>query len=141
MPRPGSVIEKSKDFKGAMIRLIKNLNPWKYIMVMALSLALISAILALVAPNKLSDFADTISDGLIPKTEMIQKVSEEIGKNISFSLTQDKIGKLFTNVELSSAEANHVVQTFNKISNADKADVISLMLEFNSSAFLYANFN
>ena len=34
MPRPGPrVEEKSKDFKGSMIRLLKNLNPWKYILV------------------------------------------------------------------------------------------------------------
>ena len=119
MPRPGKVVEKSKDFKGSMIRLIKNLSPWKYIMIMALSLALISAILALVAPNKLSDFADTISEGLVPKTEMIEKVSEEIGKNIALSMTQEKIGELFTNVELSSSEASDVSDVFNKLKDAE----------------------
>ena len=55
MPRPGGPRghEVSKDFKGSMIRLIKNLAPWKIIMIFALSLALISAILSLIAPNKL----------------------------------------------------------------------------------------
>lgn len=70
MPRPGRGnmnVEKSKDFKGSMFRLIKNLSPWKVMMVGALILAMVSAILALIAPHKLSDFADLISVGLTGK--------------------------------------------------------------------------
>ena len=84
MPRPGrgpGNFEKSKDFKGSMIRLIKNLKPWKYLMGLALVLAMISAILALVAPNRLSKFADLIGAGLVPDTELMQTIGEEIGKN------------------------------------------------------------
>ena len=71
MPRPmggpgGRVPEKSKDFKGAMKRLFNSLNRWRYLLVFALFLALASAILSLIAPDKLSDFADVISDGLVP---------------------------------------------------------------------------
>ena len=85
MPRPGGRgpgnFEKSKDFKGSMIRLIKNLKPWKFIMIMALILAMISAILALIAPNRLSKFADLIGEGLIPNTKMFEVISEEMKKN------------------------------------------------------------
>ena len=86
MPRPGGRgpgnFEKSKDFKGSMIRLIKNLKPWKYIMGLALALAMISAILALVAPNRLSKFADLIGEGLVPNTQMMQTIGEEINDNL-----------------------------------------------------------
>ena len=83
MPRPGRGpnFEKSKDFKGSMIRLIKNLKPWKFIMVLALALAMISAILALIAPNKLSKFADLIGEGLVPNTEVLQEIGTEMSKN------------------------------------------------------------
>ena len=83
MPRPGRGpnFEKSKDFKGSMIRLIKNLKPWKFIMVMALALAMLSAILALIAPNKLSKFADLIGEGLVPNIEVLQEIGTEISKN------------------------------------------------------------
>ena len=85
MPRPGGRgpgnFEKSKDFKGSMIRLIKNLKPWKYLMGLALTLAMISAILALVAPNRLSKFADLIGEGLVPDTEMLQTIMTEVSKN------------------------------------------------------------
>ena len=85
MPRPGGgagSFEQSKDFKGSMIRLIKNLKPWKFIMIMALSLAMLSAILALVAPNKLSKFADLIGEGLVPRTEVMQEIATEMQKNV-----------------------------------------------------------
>ena len=85
MPRPGGRgpgnFEKSKDFKGSMIRLLKNLKPWKFIMGLALVLAMISAILALIAPNKLSSFADLIGEGLVPNTKMLEKITTEIKDN------------------------------------------------------------
>lgn len=85
MPRPGGRgpgnFEKSKDFKGSMIRLIKNLKPWKFIMILALILAMTSAILALIAPNRLSKFADLIGEGLVPNTKMFEVISEEMKKN------------------------------------------------------------
>ena len=85
MPRPGGRgpgnFEKSKDFKGSMIRLIKNLKPWKFIMIIALALAMISAILALIAPNRLSKFADLIGEGLVPNTKMFEVISEEMMNN------------------------------------------------------------
>lgn len=84
MPRPGrNTPEKSKDFFGSIKRLIRNLKPWKYIMIIALTLAMTSAILALIAPNKLSDFADTISKGLVPKTDKLEEISSKITENLS----------------------------------------------------------
>ena len=65
--------EVSKDFKGSMIRLIKNLAPWKWTMIFALTVAMISAILALITPDKLSEFADVISVGLVsPSIDMVE---------------------------------------------------------------------
>ena len=67
MPRPpGLVSEKSKDFKGSMKRLIKSLNKWKYSLMVALVFAFISAILGLIAPNRLSDLTNEITKGLQP---------------------------------------------------------------------------
>ena len=69
MPRPmgrRGIPEKSKDFKGSMIRLFKNLDKYKYLLIGALVIAFISAILSLVAPDKLSDLTDTITNGIKP---------------------------------------------------------------------------
>jgi len=65
-PGGGRVPEKSKDFKGSMKRLFANLEKWRYLFIFALILAMMSAILSLNAPNKLSDFTDVITEGLTP---------------------------------------------------------------------------
>ena len=80
MPRPGGmkVGEKSKDFKGSMIRLFNNLDKWKKMLVICIFLALISAILSTIAPNKLSDLTNVISEGIKPNTKNLQLVSEKI---------------------------------------------------------------
>ena len=77
MPRPPrGVPEKSKDFKGSMKRLIKNLNKWKYSLIIALVFAFISSILGLITPNKLSSLTDEITNGLKPN------INEEVITNI-----------------------------------------------------------
>ena len=64
-PGMGGVGEKAKDFKGAIKRLFKELKPFRVLIITALILAALGSILALVAPNKLSELTDTISAGLI----------------------------------------------------------------------------
>ena len=66
MPRPGSKIEKSKDFKGSMIKIAKSLKPWHLVISIALFLAIISTITSIIAPKRLSKLTDYIVDGLKP---------------------------------------------------------------------------
>ncbi len=79
MPRPGSRIEKSKDFKGSMKKLFTSLKRWYALIVIALLLAFLSAIIALIAPNKLSDLTDYITEGLKPN------ISETVVEEIMYS--------------------------------------------------------
>ena len=83
MPKPMKVVEKSKDFKGSSIRLFKSLNKWKYFLLVSIVLAMLSSILALIAPNKLSDLTDTITLGLVPKIN--EKVITDIMNDKSIS--------------------------------------------------------
>ena len=79
MPRmggPSGAPEKSRDFSGSMKRLIKGLNNWKIIMYIALILAMISSILALISPNKLSTLTDEITIGIKPN------INEDVIKDI-----------------------------------------------------------
>ena len=96
MPRPGSnrIPEKAKDFKGSMIRLIKNLNKWKYLMLLALIVAFISAILALIAPKKLSQFADVINEGLVPNTKKLTQITNAINSNLNTEETLQRLKEL-----------------------------------------------
>jgi len=114
MPRPGRgrVAEKPKNFFSAIKRLLSNLGPWKYLMSLALVLAMVSAILSLIAPNKLSDFADEIQKGLVPNTDKLTEISEKMQKSFS---SADMTEKMMT------------IQSSDKISAEDKEQFSKIM--------------
>ena len=78
MPRPNQKIEKVNDIKGTTLRLFKNLDKWRILLVISIILALLAAVLSTVAPNKLADVTDVISDGIKPRVENIEKLTKEI---------------------------------------------------------------
>ena len=131
MPRPrgARVQEKSKDFKGSMLRLFKNLKQWKYIMGISLALAMISAILALVAPNKLSSFTDTITSGLTPNTEKLQEIGEKISINLA-NADLANLPSILANANLSKEEQIEVVQIINALTQeTEKEKALNLFLQ------------
>ncbi len=81
MPRPGRNFEKSKDFKGSMVKLFKSLKSWHVVIIIAISLAMISAIMSLIAPNKLSDLTNYVSSGLKPNVDKLKEVSQKVYGN------------------------------------------------------------
>ncbi len=98
MPRPmnGKVPETSKNFGASMKRLFKSLGKWKYLFVTALVLAMISAILALISPNKLSDLTNIITDGIKPNIN--ETVIKDIMKDKDISLEdKQKFNELLEN--------------------------------------------
>ena len=58
-------VEKAKDFKGSILRLIKELKPFKFLIILSIILATIGSILSICTPNILSNLTDTIKDGLM----------------------------------------------------------------------------
>ncbi len=88
MPRPMgpkgvNVPEKSKDFAGSIKRLFNSLNNFKYLLVFALLLGFISAILALITPNKLSELTNLITEGIKPNVN--ENIIEDIMSSESIS--------------------------------------------------------
>ena len=73
--------ERSKDFKGTMIKLFKNLDRWRYLMVLAIIFAFAAAVLSTIGPNKLADVTDVISAGIKPDVSKLEDISKEIVKN------------------------------------------------------------
>ena len=82
MPRGMKVPEKTKDFKGTMIRLFKNLDKFRKLLILSLLLAFLSSILSAIAPNKLSDVTNVISDGIKPNVEMFKTISSKMMENV-----------------------------------------------------------
>ena len=117
MPRPmKGPIEKSKDFKGSMKRLIISLNKWRYTILFCIILAMLSAIISLIAPNKLSDLTDTITQGITPN--VTQKTIENIINDESIS-KDDKL-KLKELIE-SSTQEKDVSKLVNKADELPKS--------------------
>lgn len=71
--------EKAKDFKSAIKRLFKELKGFRKLIIVALILAILSAVLSILAPNRLSDLTDKIAEGLVPPffmdIETIKKIA------------------------------------------------------------------
>ena len=91
------VREKSKDFKGSMIKLFNSLNKWKKALVIALILAFFSAVLSTIAPNRLSDLTNVISEGIKPNSDEIKEVtglivSNELKGDITYKGTVISVG-------------------------------------------------
>ena len=45
-------VEKVKDLKGTLLRIFKSLKVWKYVLVISCILAMVSATLSTIGPNK-----------------------------------------------------------------------------------------
>jgi ATP-binding cassette subfamily B multidrug efflux pump len=116
MPRPGPrTNEKSKDFFGSMKRLLKNLNPWKYVVIFALILAMVSAILSLIAPNKLSDFTDIITDGLKPNTTKLEEITTSIMNNFNTDKLQNKAFHILADSSISQEDSSNIMNLLNEL--------------------------
>ena len=81
--------EKAKDFKSAIKRLFRELKSFRILICVALLLAVLSSILSILAPNRLSDLTDEISKGLVVKKDNLQTLTTEIQTNLKNGKMQD----------------------------------------------------
>ena len=78
-----NVGESAKDFKGAIKRLFSELKSYRILIAIAIILAILSSVLSIFAPNKLSDLTDEISKGLVVNKDNLEKLSSNIQDNLS----------------------------------------------------------
>ncbi|MCI9063328.1 MAG: ABC transporter ATP-binding protein [Clostridia bacterium] len=78
---PGAT-EKAKNFKVAIKRLFGELKNYRILIVIALILAVLSSVLSIFAPNKLSDLTDEISEGLVVNKDNLEILSSKIQENM-----------------------------------------------------------
>ena len=123
MPRPGGmrVADKSKDFKGSMLRLFNNLDKWRNLLIICMVLALISAILSTIAPNRLSGVTNVISDGIKPNTENIKLISEKIYGNAIQKYILSNTGIVdYQTKESEQADIKKIAIQFNSLPDEQK---------------------
>ena len=122
MPRPGGrrVQEKSKDFFGSMKRLLSNLRTWKGLMILSLFLAMVSAIMALIMPDKLSSLADEIGAGLVPRTENIEKIYTAMSDSFTEDKMQSKMQQIMMSTDITMEEKNNFLEIVNDMQTSEK---------------------
>ncbi len=147
MPRPGEprggAQEKPKNFGGSMKRLLKNLNSWKFLLIFGLILACASSVLALIAPNKLSDFTDEISKGLVPNTEVLTKISKKMTSNFNEENFAKTSTEIMTSDKLTASEKNaykEVISKMTTLENKEDASKLLLTLPDNVLKFYLTDF-
>lgn len=148
MPRPmHASSEKSKDFVGSIKRLLANLKPWKVLMGLAITLAFLSAILSLTAPNKLSSLTDVITNGIKPNTDVLQEVVTKISNNFNSEAMSEKTMLILTSEDISiedkatyQAFLNKMQETANKSditesdnNTSDNKEIMKIILDLPSS--------
>ena len=137
MPRPSKTIEKPKKFWPSLKRLLKNLDTWKFILIFSLILAWISAILALIAPNKLSDFTDEITKGLTPKTEVLKDISKKMTSNFTEEKVINASQQIMMSSEISDSEKAKFQKTMSLMSNANDKEKSALFLSLPDNILKY----
>ena len=87
MPRFGGMRgrapEKSKDFVGAMKKLVASLKNWRLFILFALLLAGASAVLSLMAPNRLTKLTNYVTDGIKPNVEKLGEIATKSLMNVT----------------------------------------------------------
>lgn len=133
MPRPNSsnTNDKAKDFKKAIGRLFKELKDFKVLIFLSLILAVLGAILSILAPNKLSDLTDKISNGLVVNTSNMKKITTSITNSLNEEELQAKIPKIL-DMNLSSNSVKEIMAS-STITNDEKKQFQEFLESMNTS--------
>lgn len=93
MPR-GKLNEKAKNFKSAIVRLFKELKPFRVMIIVAVVLSTISSLLAIFTPNVLSNLTNKISDGLVINKDNLNTIYTSISNDLSDDKIKDFTSKI-----------------------------------------------
>ncbi len=112
--------EKAKDFKGAVKRLLKELNKFKILMLLSIILAIFSAVLTILAPDKLSELTDEISSGLTVNTDNLQELVNITTENLNEERLKEIIPQIL-DINIDQNTLNYILSNEN-ISQQDKLE-------------------
>ena len=143
--------EKAKNFKSAIVRLIKELKNFKVLIAISLILAALGSILTIVTPNKLSSLTDEISKGLVVDKENLEtltktvtgKVNEDnlallMPETLKMDLSQSNIGKIMSSSDITDQDKQKFNEVMGKISTeSDQNKIFGYLLELPDSVLEY----
>lgn len=124
-------LEKAKDFKSAIKRLLHELTGFKVLIIISLVLAAAGSVLSIVAPDRLSELTDEVSLGLVVKKDNL----EELTKKVTASFSEERLKQEFPKIlELDLSKENVAsIMSSSKISNKDKQVFGNVMKKIGST--------
>ena len=87
-------MEKPKNLKKAIKRLVQGLKDFKLLILVSLILAAAGSILAIFTPNIIKDLTDEISKGLVVNSKNLELVTKEITTNFSSEEEQKRLQEI-----------------------------------------------
>ena len=111
----GGAGEKAKDFQGAMKRLFKELKTFKILISIALVLAVLGSVLSIIAPNKLSELTDEISEGLVVNKDNLETLSKKVKDNLNEETIKEKVTVIMTSKEITMEDKQTFQTTMEKM--------------------------
>ena len=111
----GGAGEKAKDFQGAMKRLFKELKTFKILISIALVLAVLGSVLSIIAPNKLSELTDEISEGLVVNKDNLETLSKKVKDNLNEETIKEKVTVIMTSKEITMEDKQTFQTTMKKM--------------------------
>ena len=129
MPRPSRFTnEKSKDFKGSIVRLFKELKRFHTGILIAILFAIASSVLSISAPNRLSELTDEITSGLVVEQDNMKEITEKV----TGQLTQENIQSIMTSSQLSFQEKQELMSAFQTVDLKDTKSSMQMLDQLSS---------
>lgn len=135
MPRPGGPNEKTpqkaKNFKEAIGRLFKELKSFNILITVALILAALGSVLSIIAPDKLADITDQISDGLVVNKDNLETISKKTTESLNEDTLKEELPKILSlNI---NEETNFKIAASSSIAPEEKQKYMEVINEINTS--------
>lgn len=115
-------MENAKDFKGSLKRLVKELKPFKVLVIISLILAIFGSVLTISAPNRLSKLTDEIQKGLVINSKNLNILNEKIETSFGSDIVID-------NVTISMNDQLEYVNALKTLKNGSSAKELYSALE------------
>lgn len=123
--------QQAKNFKEAIIRLFKELKGFNILITIALILAALGSVLSIIAPDKLADITDEISEGLVVDKVNLETISKKTTASLDEKTLEQKIPEILSlNI---SEETNFNIAASSSIKPEEKQKYMEVIKEISAS--------
>lgn len=136
-PMARGIHEKPKNLIGTLKKLIKELNSFIPIIVIALVLSITSSIFAIIGPDKLSNLTDELSKGLVLNRNNLNKITNDITNSLNEDNIKNSISKIINDNSISNEDKKILMDTLSTVNNENKMDFIIKLKDMPDSIKYY----